>query len=194
MIPEPIKPGAVGHFCRYLDEGHFEILSLCYHHQHRFPYHYQIENVYHRHAHECHGCTLEKRWPESWRRWTVAQMTERSQQTGGHWFDPDTRRRFSSRIYDIQAIRDSDGLILFISSEADRIGPYSTWAWGGQRRYTLRAFNPYTGTISEPESTPDQPDLAYYGRYPTLRQARAALKQLLRPSNSATTRAAAAAP
>lgn len=66
----------------------------------------------------------------------------------GHFFDPATMRGFGSRLLDVVCPAAGGGRSYFVTSERDRFDS----AWGGQRRYTVRAMSWATGDIDEPDA------------------------------------------
>ena len=68
--------------------------------------------------------------------WTLEEIKARHKATGGHWFDPDTLRFFSSRFS--RKVYPVDGGALFISSEQNKPVLISTGlTQGGPRLYSI---------------------------------------------------------
>ena len=111
----------------------------------------------------------------------MSEVRSHARRSGSHWFDPDTLRSFGSKVPDAARIG-PDGRAYFISSEQDRRygGDRRHAAWNGERRYTLRAYNPATGIVDDAERAPDGGyDHDAFGRYRTLQTATTALRRLL---------------
>ena len=109
------------------------------------------------------------------------EVKSHARASGSHWFDPDTLRSFGSKVPDAARIG-PDGRAYFISSEQDRrYGDDRRYAaWNGERRYTLRAYDPSTGQVDGAERAADGGyDHDAFGRYRTLRTATTALRRLL---------------
>ena len=103
----------------------------------------------------------------------MAEIKARHQATGGHWFDPDTLRFFSSRFS--RTVYPVDGGALFISSEQNRPVLISTgWTQGGPRLYSIR-FCSDEGKIET---------IGTFQRYGSLVAARHAAKQLQEQRNA----------
>ena len=90
--------------------------------------------------------------------------------SGSHFFDSETMRAFGSRLIGEPKWIAVDGkpCVLFITSERDRYGGVLGQAWNGERRYTLRHFDPMTGRIYSGD----------FGEYRTARAARAAFRKV----------------
>ena len=107
------------------------------------------------------------------------EVQDHARRSGSHWFDPKTMRGFGSRVPNVATIG-PDGRAYFVSSEQDARYDRTTAAWGGERRYTLRAYNPASGSVEDVERLPDgayDPDA--FGRYRSLQTATAALRRFL---------------
>lgn len=107
------------------------------------------------------------------------EVTSHARRSGSHWFDPETMRGFRSKVPTVATIG-PDGRAYFVSSEQDRRYDGSAGAWDGERRYTLRAYDPATGHVDDAERMPDghyDPDA--FGRYRSLQTATTALRRLL---------------
>ena len=76
--------------------------------------------------------------------WTLLEASVA--RCGSCFFDRDTMRAFGSRRIGLPKWVEVEGspVVLFMTSERDTS---SHPAWDGQRRYTLRAFDPSTGRI-----------------------------------------------
>lgn len=68
---------------------------------------------------------------------SIVELEERNARSGGHWFSPDTKRFFASRIMACTFETD-DGTVYFVSSEKFR-GFRSP---DGPRLYTVRMMRP----------------------------------------------------
>lgn len=97
------------------------------------------------------------------------ELLEYAQLHGSHFFDPDTMRFFGSRLAPGVSVAPDKSRVYFITSERDPLHDKYPAAWGGQRRYTLRAMFPGAEFKSVDE----------FGEFDTLRQARSALAQIL---------------
>lgn len=69
---------------------------------------------------------------------TISEIKAANAAAGYYFFSHETMRSFGSRVSD-DVIQEC----LFITSERDRMGH----AWNGARRYTVRRFDPETGSI-----------------------------------------------
>lgn len=107
------------------------------------------------------------------------EVRSHARRSGSHWFDADTMRSFGSKVPTVATIG-PDGRAYFVSSERDRRYDGSAGAWDGERRYTLRAYNPASGSVEDVERLPgDRYDPDAFGRYRSLQTATAALRRFL---------------
>lgn len=74
-------------------------------------------------------------------RWTEEAMARRNREVGNHWFSQDTKRFFGSRI---GMVYQGPGGVYFVSSEKD--------FQGKRRLYTVRRFDPISGSVDVPDS------------------------------------------
>jgi hypothetical protein len=68
--------------------------------------------------------------------WTIGDIERANYNAGGHWFSPDTKKFFRSRI--LGDVYQGTGGIYFVSSEKSPSGP---------RAFTIREFNPVDASI-----------------------------------------------
>jgi hypothetical protein len=107
------------------------------------------------------------------------EVRSHARRSGSHWFDADTMRSFGSRIPDHARIG-ADGRAYFVSSERDTRYDGSAGAWNGERRYTLRAYDPAAGSVDNAERAPDGSfDHDAFGRYRSARSAATALRAIV---------------
>lgn len=69
--------------------------------------------------------------------WDISDIERANYNAGFHWFDASTTRFFRSRV--LKTVYQGKGGVFFVSSEK---GPH------GERRFTIRKFNPMTADIS----------------------------------------------
>ena len=121
--------------------------------------------------------TTPDTFPSHYRPGDILPMHEvatHARQSGSHWFDPDAKRFFGSRVANFATLG-ADGRAYFVSSEQDRPVPgFGPGAWNGARRYTCRAYDPATGEVQHA----DRADRDAFGRYATHQGASAALARM----------------
>ena len=115
-----------------------------------------------------HVPIAERRPGETVPMWVVARESLSGDR---YWFTPDTLRAWSCRLPD-RATIGRDGRAYFVSSEQDRAHFVNVAAWNGERRYTIRAFDPITARVHDAE--PDG-----FTRYATRAEATRAMRAIL---------------
>ncbi len=101
---------------------------------------------------------------------TIHEIEKQNTATGFHWFEPESRRFFGSRVSEETADL-PDGRTLFVSSEQDSLG----MAWGGRRLYSLRVAD-LSGKIDT---------VGEFGAYETRATALSAMRKMAREAREA---------